>query len=221
MSGAPALTVSGTQILAIRPSGCPNGLGSGRRDRGVRSGSSVHHGPVTSPEALAAEVKELRARVEAAEAVLAVQDLKARYADLVDARYEGGGPVGPERLATLAEQIADLFTFDAVWDGGPALGVAEGRAAIAGRMRAPTLLFSRHLFLSPRIRVDGDRAEARWELLSPCTTADGTSRWLCGYEDDEYFRGEDGRWRHRKMSLTTLFLAPAGDGWRKILSPKK
>ena len=176
---------------------------------------------MTGIEDLAAEVAALHDRVAAAEAVLAVHDLKARYADLVDARYEGGGPVGPERLADLAEQIADLFTPDAVWDGGPALGVAEGREAIAARMRAPTLLFSRHLFLSPRIRVDGDRAEARWELLSPCTTADGSPRWLCGYEDDEYSRDADGRWRHRRMALTTVFLAPASDGWRKILSPKK
>ena len=176
---------------------------------------------MTSLEELAAEVAELRARVAAAEGALALQALKARYAELVDARYEDGGPVGPDRLAALAEEIADLFTPDAVWDGGPALGVAEGREAIAARMRAPTLLFSRHLFLSPRIRVDGDRAEARWDLLSPCTTADGTPRWLCGYEDDEYERGEDGRWRHRRMALTTVFLARADEGWRKVPAQKK
>jgi hypothetical protein len=181
----------------------------------------VQDGSVTSLEELAAEVADLRARVAAAEGALALHELKARYAALVDARYEGGGPVGPDRLAELAEAIADLFTPDAVWDGGPALGVAEGREAIAARMRAPTLLFSRHLFLAPRIRVDAGRAEARWELLSPCTTADGTSRWLCGYEDDEYELGEDGRWRHRRMTLTTVFLARADEGWRKVLSPKK
>jgi hypothetical protein len=181
----------------------------------------VQDGSVTSLEELAAEVADLRARVAAAEGALALHELKARYAALVDARYEGGGPVGPERLAELAEAIADLFTPDAVWDGGPALGVAEGREAIAARMRAPTLLFSRHLFLAPRIRVDRHRAEARWELLSPCTTADGTPRWLCGYEDDEYEVGEDGRWRHRRMTLTTVFLARADEGWQKVLSPKK
>ena len=176
---------------------------------------------MTSLEDLAAEVADLRERVAAAEGALAVQELKARYADLVDARYEGGGVVGPERLAALADAIADLFTPDAVWDGGPALGVAEGREAIAARMRAPTLRFSRHLFLSPRIRVDRNTAVARWELLSPCTTADGTHRWLCGYEDDEYVREEDGRWRHRRMSLTTVFLARLDEGWRTIVSPKK
>jgi SnoaL-like domain len=159
--------------------------------------------------------------VAAAEAALALHELKASYAALVDARYEGGAPAGPERLAELAQAIADLFTPDAVWDGGQGLGVAEGREAIAARMRAPTLLFSRHFFLAPRIQVDGARANARWELLSPCTTADGTSRWLCGYEDDEYELGEDGRWRHRRMTLTTVFLARADEGWQKVLSPKK
>jgi hypothetical protein len=176
---------------------------------------------VTGLEELAAEVAALRVRVEVAEATLAVHELKARYAALVDARYEGGGPVGPERLAELAGAIADLFTPDAVWDGGQALGVAEGREEIAARMRAPTLLFSRHFFVSPRIRVDRHRAEARWELLSPCTTADGTPRWVCGYEDDEYELGEDGQWRHRRMVLTTVFLARADQGWHRVLPAKK
>jgi hypothetical protein len=169
-------------------------------------------------EDLAAEVAGLRDRLAAAEAALAVHELKARYAELVDARYDGGAPVAPERLAELADAIADLFTSDAVWDGGRALGVAEGRAAIAARMRAPTLRFSRHLFVSPRIRVDGDRAEARWELLAPCTTADGIPQWLCGYEDDEYVRCPDGRWRHRRMALTTVFVAPIDEGWRRLAS---
>ena len=176
---------------------------------------------MTSLAELAAQVADLRARVAAAEATLAVHELKARYAELVDARYEGGGPVGPDRLAELAEAIADLFTPDAVWDGGPVLGVAEGREAIAARMRTPTLLFSRHFFFSPRIDLNGNGAVARWELLSPCTTADGTPRWLCGYEDDEYEQGEDGRWRHRRMALTTVFLARADEGWWKVGSPKK
>jgi hypothetical protein len=176
---------------------------------------------MTSLEELAAQVADLQGRLDAAEGALAIHEVKARYADLVDARYDADGPVGPERLAQLAEAIADLFTPDAVWDGGPALGVAEGREAIAARMRAPTLRFSRHFFLAPRIRVDRHRAEARWQLLSPCTTADGTPRWLCGYEDDEYERGEDGRWRHRRMALTTVFLARADEGWHRVLPAKK
>jgi hypothetical protein len=178
-------------------------------------------GSVTSVEELAAEVATLRARVDVAEATLALHDLKARYAALVDARYEGGAVVAEERLGALADEIADLFTPDAVWDGGPTLGLAEGRDAIAARMRAPTLCFSRHLFVSPHLRIDGGRATGRWELLAPCTTADGTPHWMAGVEDDEYERGEDGRWRHRRMALTTVFFAPTDTGWRRLASPKK
>ena len=82
-------------------------------------------------------------------------------------------------------------------------------------MRAPTLVFSWHFFLKPRIQVDGDRATARWDILSPCTTKDGRPHWMVGFEDDEYAR-VGGVWLHRRMRLTTVFLAPHETGWQKI-----
>jgi len=170
---------------------------------------------LTNLEQLAAEVKDLRARVEAAEAVQAIQNLKARYAQLVDERYVRGKVAPEERVAAVAEQIAALFTEDGVWDGGPALGVSTGRAEIAARMRAPTLLFSWHFFLKPRVEVEGDRARARWDILSPCTTKDGKPSWMVGFEDDEY-RREAGAWLHSRMKLTSVFLAPHETGWQKI-----
>jgi hypothetical protein len=166
-------------------------------------------------EQLSAEVKDLRARVEAAEAVHAIQNLKARYAQLVDERYVRGKVAPEERVTAVAEEIAALFSEDGVWDGGPALGVSRGRAEIAARMRAPTLLFSWHFFLKPRIHVDGDRARARWDILSPCTTKDAKPSWMVGFEDDEY-RREGGIWLHARMKLTTVFLSPHETGWQKI-----
>lgn len=157
----------------------------------------------------------LEARLEAAEAVHAIQSLKSRYAQLVDARYERGRPLEGGRLADAARKIAELFTEDGVWDGGKALGVATGRDEIAARMREPTLLFSWHYFLKPEIRVQGDRATARWDILSPCTTKDGRPHWMCGFEDDEYAR-VDGAWLHTRMRLTPVFLSPHETGWTKI-----
>ena len=87
--------------------------------------------------------------------MLALHDLKARYGDLVDARFSRGAVVAPDRLAELAGRAAALFTEDGVWDGGPGLGVARGREEIAARLASPTLVFSRHLFVRPRIHVDG------------------------------------------------------------------
>jgi hypothetical protein len=165
---------------------------------------------------LAAEIAALRGRVERAEAALAIHALKARYAQLVDERYVRGAVASTELLAARAEAIAATFTEDGVWDGGPALGVSRGRAEIAARMRAPTLSFSWHFFVKPQIEVQAvDRARARWDILSPCTTADGAPSWMVGFEDDEYAR-EGGAWLHRSMKLTAVFMAPHATGWTKI-----
>lgn len=168
-------------------------------------------------EELTERVEGLAARVDAAESVLAIQSLKAHYGELVDARFVRGRPVDAGGLAELAREAAALFTEDGVWDGGPGLGVVRGRAAIAARLAQPTVVFSRHLFVKPRIEVDGDRGRARWDLLSPCTRPDGTSLWVSGWEDDTYTR-VDGTWLHASMTFTTVFASPAGAGWPKILA---
>jgi hypothetical protein len=162
----------------------------------------------------AARIEALAARVRALEDVESIRALKARYAELVDARYAGGGPQPAAELERLAGEIASLFSEDATWDGGAGLGLCRGREAIRARMAAPTLRFSRHYFVNPRIEVDGDRARARWELLAPCTLPDGRPAWMAGVEDDEYERAGD-LWLHRSMKLGVHFLAPHERGWSK------
>ena len=168
-------------------------------------------------EELTAEVAALRRRVDASEDILQLQALKGRYGELLDGRYSGGSLVDQAALVDIADQVAALFTVDAIWDGGPQLGVAAGREAIASRLRTPTLTFARHLFVKPQIRVDGDRATARWDLLCPCRIADGSSYWMCGYEDDTYIRTGD-TWLQQSMKLTTLFMSSVAKGWTRILA---
>jgi hypothetical protein len=172
---------------------------------------------ITTIDQLGARIDDLARRVDAAESVLAIHELKARYAELVDARFARGRVVEHGRLADVADAAAELFTEDGVWDGGPSLGVARGRTEISTRLAEPTLVFSRHLFVRPRIEVDGDRASARWELLCPCTRPDGESLWMSGYEDDTYTR-VDGVWLHATMSLSTVFVSPVAEGWPRILA---
>jgi hypothetical protein len=165
---------------------------------------------------LAAEVSALRRRVETTEAVLGLQALKARYGELVDQRFSGGRVVDVDSLRHISDHIAGLFAEDGIWDGGPGLGRHVGRAAIAAQLRRPTLTFSRHLFVKPRIDVEGDRARGRWDLLCPCVRPDGSSWWMCGVEDDEYVR-INGTWLHQSMTMTTVFMVPVAEGWTKIL----
>src|SRR3954465_11494753 len=60
-------------------------------------------------EELAAQVRDLRTRVEATGAVPSIHELKARYADLVDRRYSKGALVADGTLAVLADEIAATF----------------------------------------------------------------------------------------------------------------
>jgi hypothetical protein len=170
---------------------------------------------VTTVDQLAAEVADLQRRLATSEGVLAIQKLKGRYAELVDQRFSAGAVIDADALAAVASSVAALFTTDGVWDGGPGLGTVTGRPAIAARLRQPTLVFSRHFFLNPRIEVDDQTARGRWDLLSPCRRADGGSYWMAGYEDDEY-ACVDGVWLHRSMKLTTVFMTPVGEGWTKV-----
>jgi hypothetical protein len=167
-------------------------------------------------EELTDQVAALHRRVDQAEAVIELQALKARYGELVDQRFSGGRLVDPGTMSTVTRQAAELFTPDGVWDGGPGLGRQVGRDAIASRLAEPTLTFSRHLFVKPHIEVDGDRARGRWDVLCPCRRTDGSSWWMCGYEDDEYAR-VDGAWLHRSMTLSTVFMVKVEPGWEKIL----
>jgi hypothetical protein len=172
---------------------------------------------MTTIEELAAQITALQCRVDGCESVLQLQALKARYGQLVDQRFAAGQVVDDAALDNIARRAASLFTVDGTWDGGPGLGTATGREAIAARLRNPTLSFSLHLFVKPQIEVDGDQARARWDLLCPCRLSDGSPYLMCGYEDDQYDRVA-GAWLHRSMKLTTLFMTPAAQGWDKILA---
>lgn len=171
---------------------------------------------MSEDEHMTAQIADLGRRLARAEGVLAIQDLKAKYGELVYRRFSKGQLADPATLESVGNAVATLFTDDGVWDGGPALGRSIGRREIAARLREPTVAFARHFFLNPRISVDGDTGTGRWDVLSPCRSPDGTSYWMTGYEDDEY-ACVDGTWLHRTMKLTTVFLTRLGDGWTNVL----
>lgn len=164
-------------------------------------------------EDLSARLHALEARLRAVEDLDALQRLKARYAHILDRRYTRKGGLRPAaEVLPLAREAASLFTADAVWDGGPGLGVCEGREAITERLANSTLQFAWHYFLKPDLEVDGDRASGSWDVLSPCTTAEGRAMWMAGIEHDTYVR-QDGVWLHQSMKLDLVFMVPYEGGW--------
>lgn len=161
---------------------------------------------------LLSRIGALEVRVAQSEAHQAITDLKSLYGALADGRYTRRGPKPKDELEVLADRLADLFTEDAIWDGGGPLGRCEGRAAIRERFKAPSLAYSWHFFVKPKIRVEGDRAAATWDVLAMCTTTEGRAMWMVGVEEDEY-RRVDGRWLHSKMRLDSKLMAPHDRGW--------
>ena len=157
-------------------------------------------------------IEQLEARLAAVEAHSAILDLKSRYGTLADARYTKSGPLPLTEITPIAEQLAGLFTDDAVWEGGGALGRCVGREAIFDRFLEPTLLWSWHFFVKPEVRVDGDHATGVWDVLAMMTTLEGRAMWMVGVEHDEY-RRVDGRWLHSRMQLDSKRIAAHDKGW--------
>ncbi len=133
---------------------------------------------------------------------------------LFDAAMETHGVVDSDALGRIARDVSTLFSKDAIWDGGSGLGICRGRQAIYERFREPTLKFSWHYFVKPRIDVDGDRARGSWDILAPCTSRDDRLLWMAGTEEDEYVR-QGGLWLHSSMKLRVIFMAPHDRGWAK------
>ena len=157
-------------------------------------------------------LETLEQRIARLEAVQAIHRLKARYSALIDSRYTLEGPVARDALEEIATRASELFTPDAVWDGGEQLGRWEGRDAIRKRFLDPTLHFTLHYFVQPHIEVAGESAHGTWDILSPITFGNGRPGFMAGREADAY-RLHEGTWLHSHMELTVHFLGPDLRGW--------
>jgi ketosteroid isomerase-like protein len=138
---------------------------------------------------------------------LAIQDLIARYAVVVDNHD--------------FDALDSMFTADAVIDfstfNGPVGTVAEIKAFLAASL--PLFTRSQHMMGLPHIELSGDTAKARTSCNNPMisTRSDGsTSVWLIGlWYDDDLVRTPDG-WqfsaRNQIRSYTITGLADTALG---------
>jgi uncharacterized protein (TIGR02246 family) len=145
----------------------------------------------------------LEERIARLEAIEDIRHLKYLYCFHCDNSYD-------------AEQIAELFTEDAVWIGG-GRGTYAGRPAIREFFRQPPkdYPYAAHLVTNPMITVDGDRATGLWHLLEPCNVnLDGNvvGRILSSRYEDVY-RRVDGRWLIAELKVTHHRITFDGNRW--------
>ena len=134
-----------------------------------------------------------------------IKQLKARYALACDNDYE-------------PDTLAELFTEDAVWDGG-FMGRAEGREGIrAFFANASNLVgFAVHGVSNPLIEIDGDRATGRWYLDQPMAMKDAEAAfWFCAQYEDEYVRTAEG-WKFQNVQVIARAFTPYEEGFGKTL----
>ena len=152
--------------------------------------------------------EQLVARVERLEAIEAIRELKARYADVCDTGYD---PV----------RMRPFFTDDAVWDGGPRFGRYEGVDAICDFFAgiSSEITWALHYMVAPVIDVadDAGSATGSWYLLEPCTipTPDGPRAMvITGRYADAYRREPDG-WKFSAVKLDCQTISPLDEGWAR------
>ena len=158
------------------------------------------------------KLEELEKRIQGLEDLEAIKKLKARYAQLADEKYSDGMPKGEKDLEGIANEMTQLFTEDAVWDGGRFGGILKGRKEIYKRFKGANFNFAIHYFVMPHITINGDRAKGRWYMWEAATLTDGTPVWIAGFEDDEYTK-INGQWLMSYLKFTLVFLTPYHQGW--------
>ncbi|CAO3429068.1 nuclear transport factor 2 family protein [Azospirillum endophyticum] len=160
------------------------------------------------------DIADLQARLARFEAEAAVRACMVRYMALCDALTP----------ATPLDELAGLFTRDAVWEGigekyAKTFGRLTGRPALremfAKYMVEPShFALNVHFLTSELIRTTGpDRAEGTWIMLQTSTFAAGASH-LNAARLTVDFRLEEGAWRMSHFRTENLFSRPV-DGWNR------
>lgn len=143
------------------------------------------------------------ARIDRLEAESAIRQIVARYFQICDM-------LGAD---TPFDELGDLFTPNAVWEGkgryAQAFGALTGRAAIVDMIRgycvpAPYFEMTAHFCTSEHIAVDGDQASGSWMMLQTTTYHDDRADLRSARLDIRFVR--DRRvWRIRRFTTENIF----------------
>lgn len=134
----------------------------------------------------------------------AIKQLKSRYAMACDDNYN-------------PEELAAMFTDDAIWDGGE-FGCFRGRAAIYDYFSAmvDVVDWALHYMSNPVIEVDGNDATGRWYLWQPMVLKEGSQAVFLGAHYHDRYVKVEGRWLFQEVRLDVKFFSPYEEGFGKV-----
>lgn len=142
-------------------------------------------------------------RLEALESESEIRRIVARYFAICD-------DLGPD--APL-EELGELFTADAIWEGkgryAKAFGRLEGRDAIVSMLRSyalpePHFEMTAHFFSSECLTVSGDTGSGQWMMLQTTDYTDGTADFRSAHLSLEFAR-EGEVWRISHFQTESIF----------------
>jgi len=156
------------------------------------------------------DIQDLQARLQRFESQQAIRVCINRYMELCD-QLDASTPL---------DELANLFTQDAVWEGKGAkyaasFGGYRGREAIramfATYMKTPAhFALNVHFLTSEVIEAEADQGLGRWVMLQTSTFADGASH-LNAARLTVRFALEEGQWRMAHFQTENLFSRPVSE----------
>jgi hypothetical protein len=166
---------------------------------------------VTQRQALSAG---LQGELERVAATLAIQTMKATYAQHADAKYTPDyRQQPPEIMERAAWQQALCFTEDAAWSGGDEFGGRiEGREQLFQWFKKSPWRWCQHFYVCPILAIGDGTASGRWKLWQAAIPRDGDSTVFLAATTREEYRLVEGQWLHSAMRFEELHLMRAGAG---------
>tara|TARA_B100000795_G_scaffold229182_1_gene186145 strand:- start:716 stop:1216 length:501 start_codon:yes stop_codon:yes gene_type:complete len=151
--------------------------------------------------------------------IVAIEQLKARYAMFADAKYRPNhSQAEPHVLAEAARGQASCFTEDAYWDAGAEFGgILHGRSALEDFFSNPPWRYAVHFYASPMFEKVGDRATAIWRLWQICLPLDQNEPILLAATTQEEFVKTSKGWLHQRVRFKTLDRLPVPGGQLQAL----
>ena len=148
-------------------------------------------------------LEELTKRIQILEDREAIRNLKLKYAMACDDNYN-------------PENLADLFTEDAMWDAGAVHGIKRGRQEIKDFFAGVSerMIFAVHQLLVSEITVEGDSASGVWYAQTLGILRRNKGVWNSYLYEDEYQK-VDGKWLISYTKIKHFFTSPYDGGWAK------